>query len=105
VGARPGGLHGAGQGKRNVQELIGVLFALRLLDYEARGQQEYQWQADDGFRHYVSLLIELSYEPSDIERELLTTWASGGEAVEDEGGHTPASQREGGPAEGATVTP
>ncbi|MBJ7599752.1 ParB/RepB/Spo0J family partition protein [Candidatus Nephthysia bennettiae] len=72
------------QGKRSIHDLIGVLFALRLLDHEARGRQEYQWQANDGFRHYVSLLIELGYQPSDIERELLSTWATGEEPAEDQ---------------------
>jgi hypothetical protein len=53
-----------------VPDLIGVLFALRLVDYEAGGSRREQWRFDDSFRHYVSLLIELGYQPSEIEREL-----------------------------------
>jgi ParB family transcriptional regulator, chromosome partitioning protein len=59
------------QSRRTIQDLIGVLFALRLLDYESRGRSEHHWQTDDGFCGYVSLLVELGYEPSDIERELI----------------------------------
>lgn len=81
------------QGKRSLPELIGVLFALRLIDYEARGQQEFQWQADEGFRHYVSLLMQLGYEPSEIERELLSTWTADTETGEAEDGDVVASQR------------
>ncbi|MBJ7597343.1 ParB/RepB/Spo0J family partition protein [Candidatus Nephthysia bennettiae] len=84
----------AAEGKRSIHDLIGVLFALRLLDYEARGRQEYQWQADDGFRHYVLLLIELGYQPSDIERELLSTWAGGEESAEDQDGEATASEHQ-----------
>jgi hypothetical protein len=70
------------QSKRTVQDLIGVLFAARLLDYEARGRNEHQWQTDDGFCRYVTLLVELGYEPSDIERELLAEWASDDQEAE-----------------------
>jgi hypothetical protein len=79
----------AAEGKRAIHDLVGVLFALRLLDYEARGQQEFQWQADEGFRRYVSLLIEFGYEASDIERELLNTWTADAEAAEAEDGKLP----------------
>ncbi len=39
----------------------------------------------------TSLLIELGYEPSDIERELLSTWAGGHEPAEDMDGQATAS--------------
>jgi hypothetical protein len=39
----------------------------------------------------TSLLIELGYEPSDIERELLSTWAGGDEPAEDMDGQAAAS--------------
>ena len=81
-----------------------MLFALRLLDYEVRGQQEYQWQTDEGFRHYVSLLIELGYEPSDIERELLRTWAADAEAAEAEADEAAASQPQEDGIQDSTVT-
>jgi hypothetical protein len=68
--------------KRTVQDLIGVLFAVRLLDYETRGHNEHQWQTDEGFCRYVTLLVELGYEPSDIERELLAEWASDDQQAE-----------------------
>ena len=71
------------QAKRTVQDLIGILFALRLLDYEVRARSQHQWQSDEGLCRYVMLLTELGYEPSDIERELLAEWAtSGGTEVE-----------------------
>jgi ParB family transcriptional regulator, chromosome partitioning protein len=64
------------ENKRTIHDLIGVLFAVRILDYEARGRTEHQWQTDDGFCRYLSVVVELGYEPSDIERELLAEWAS-----------------------------
>jgi hypothetical protein len=70
------------QSKRTIQDLVGVLFAVRLLDYEARGRNEHQWQTDDDFCRYVTLLVELGYEPSDIERELLAEWASDDQEAE-----------------------
>jgi hypothetical protein len=49
------------ESKRTTQDLIGVLFAVRLLDYEMRGGTDHRWHTDEGFHRYVSLLIELGY--------------------------------------------
>jgi hypothetical protein len=36
------------QDQTTVHDVVGVLFALRLVDYEARGRSEDQWQTDEG---------------------------------------------------------
>ena len=49
------------QDQTTVHDVVGVLFALRLVDYEARGRSEDQWQTDEGLCRYVSLLMERGY--------------------------------------------